>query len=460
MPAMEKDNARYSSKRINIDSLLKKEEAYSSKKLDLNSLLGAPESERAQVSHRVHGQDKKVRHPSPDEYIVADKKVRHLSPGEYIVVISMILTSIYLLVTSFFPLVYNILTSFEPINFLMNLLYFILGIGSLAGAFLVLKKETHLEHIADDTFDEVVYKRLEPVLRDVADVQVGMNDVQSQLEMMNLNLEKIGKAKETGPGEIPIAAGPILIQNAESLSSIYREIPRAAEPIQTSMYIKYIVLINITLATFLFMLQYPLEYIPYAVTIVYIIWWAVITAEFKLWNVESVWMWVFGPILVLPVYTIIMNAYLRDYQMFGSLFLGLVLYVFVYYSWCSNLVRGVLPLDLHIALAQLKKKLEEKPEVEPIKPRISMPQIKLKMPFKLNLYQLGISMVIGSIVLFASAWFGFSIEHNLIPNISWKSFGLNEFTWKPLYSYALTLTGMLFLGLGFRILLKFRGSQY
>jgi hypothetical protein len=425
MPAMEKNNARYSSKRINIDSLLKKEEAYVSKKLDLNSLLGAPESLRSRVSH-PHAQD------------AQDKKVRHLSPGEYIVVISMILTSIYLLVTSFFPLVYNIVTSFEPINFLMNLLYFILGIGSLAGAFLVLKKGTHLEHIADDTFDEVVYKRLEPVLRDVADVQVGLTDVHSQLEMMNLNIEKMGQVKETAA----------------------REIYKEAVPAQTSMYIKYIVLINITLAIFLFMLQYPLEYIPYAVTIVYIVWWAVITAEFRLWNVESVWMWVFGPILVLPVYTIIMNAYLRDYQMFGSLFIGLVMYVFIYYSWCSNMVRGVLPLDLHLALAELKKKLKEIPEEETPKPGISMPRIELKIPFKINLYHLGISMVIGSIVLFASAWFGFSIEHNLIPGVSWKNFGLNEFTWKPLYSYALTLSGMLFLGLGFRILLKFRRSQY
>ncbi|MCZ7381502.1 MAG: hypothetical protein O8C64_08060, partial [Candidatus Methanoperedens sp.] len=79
---MEKDNARYSNKRIDIDSLLKKEDAYiSKKKLDLNGLLGAPESSRTRVSQPVHGQD---------------KKVRHISPGEYIVVISMILTSIYL----------------------------------------------------------------------------------------------------------------------------------------------------------------------------------------------------------------------------------------------------------------------------------------------------------------------------------------------------------------------------
>ncbi len=419
MVPMEKDTARYKSKRIDIDSLLTREEAYVSKKLDLDNLLGSRGAVRTPVSQPVrHG-----------------KEVRHLSPGEYIVVISMILTALYLLVTSFFPLVYNIVTSFEPVNFLMNLLYFVLGIGSLAGAFLVLKKETHLEHIADDTFDEVVYKRLEPVLRDVAGVQVGLTDVHTQLEMMNLNIEKIGQVRE-------------------------QRVPTAAVPAQTSMYVKYVVLINITLATFLFMLQYPLEYIPYAVTVVYIIWWAVITQEFKLWNVESVWMWVFVPILILPVYTIIMNAYLRDYQMFGSLFIGLCAYVIVYYSWCSNMVRGVLPFDLHIALAEFKKKLKEKTPEEAPKTMVSAPRIDVKIPLKLSLYQLGISMVIGSIVLFASAWFGFSIQNGLIPNVTWAALGFEGFIWKSLYSYALTFFGMVLLGVGYSMVLKSRRSGY
>ncbi|MDP2844586.1 MAG: hypothetical protein Q8N79_00740, partial [Candidatus Methanoperedens sp.] len=390
-----------------------------SKKLDLDNLLGQHGTVRTPVSQPVR----------------KEREVRHLSPGEYIVVISMILTSLYLLVTSFFPLVYNIATSFEPVNFLMNLFYFILGIGSLAGAFLVLKKETHLEHIADDTFDEVVYKRLEPVLRDVADVQVGLTDVHTQLEMINLNIEKIGQVRE-------------------------QPVSTAAVPAQTSMYIKYVVLINITLATFLFMLQYPLEYIPYAVTVVFIIWWLVITQEFKLWNVESVWMWVFIPILILPVYTIIMNAYLRDYQMFGSLFIGLCAYVIVYYSWCSNMVRGVLPFDLHIALAEFKKKLKEKTPEEAPKTGILMPRVDLKIPLKLSLYQLGISMVIGSIILFASAWFGFSIQNGLIPNVTWEALGLKGFVWKPLYSYALTFFGMVLLGVGYSMVLKFRRAGY
>lgn len=414
---MEKDAGRYTSKRINIASLLTKEGTNAGKQLNLDALLGTRSAATPTVTPPLH---------------VGEKEVRHASPGEYIVVISMILTSLYLLVTSFFPLVYNIVTSFEPVNFLMNLFYFTLGIGSLAGALLILKKETHLEHIADDTFDKVVYTRLEPVLRDVAQVQVGLTDVHSQLEMMNLNIEKIQHVREK---DIPVAQ---------------------AVPAQGSMYVKYVVLINITLATFLFMLQYPLEYIPYAVTVIYIVWWAVITQEFKLWNVETVWMWVFVPILILPVYTIIMNVYLRDYQMFGSLFIGLCFYIIAYYSWCSNLVRGVLPFDLHIALQDFKKKMQENPPDK----AIAMPRVDLKIPLKINLHQLGISMVMASIVLFASAWFGYSIEHGLIPNVTWKTIGFEGFSWKPLYSYALTFLGMLLLGLGFSIVLKFRGRAY
>ena len=424
---MEKDSARYRSTKINISSLLNQEEGRASNKLDLDVLVGSRDDSRS----------------PPEPFIVENKEVkevRHLSPGEYIVVISMVITSLYLMVTSFFPLVYNVVTSFEPVNFIMNVFYFILGIGVLAGAFLVFKKETHLEHIADDTFDEVIYKRLEPVLRDVAEVQVGLTGVHNTLEMMNINIEKMGHEKETTS---------LSVQQPSSLEM----------PSQTNMYLKYVVLINVTLATFLFMLQYPLEYIPYTVTVLYLIWWAVITGEFKLWNVEPVWMWAFVPILILPVYTIIMNAYLRDYQMFGSLFIGLVAYVIVYYSYCTNMVRGVLPFNLHIALREFKEKLKEKTEEtqnDGIKTRESLPRMELKMPINLNLYQIGIYLVIGSIVLFAAAWFGFSIENGLIPNVTWEALGMEQFAWDSLYSYTLTFLGILLLGTGFGIVLKFR----
>lgn len=428
---MEKDSARYRSTKIDISSLLNRKDEHDGNKMNLDVLLVSREEPRK--SHRPY------LHENKDA-----REVRHLSPGEYIVVISMVITSLYLMVTSFFPLVYNVVTSFEPVNFMMNLFYFILGIGVLSGAFLVFKKETHLEHVADDTFDEVIYKRLEPVLRDVAEVQVGLNGVNNTLEMMNINIEKMGSIK---------AAAPQPLQKPLSM-----EVPS-----QTTMYIKYVVLINVTLATFLFMLQYPLEYIPYAVTVLYLIWWAVITGEFKLWNVESVWMWAFVPILILPVYTIIMNAYLRDYQMFGSLFIGLVAYVILYYSYCTNMVQGVLPLNLHIALREFKTKLKEKTEGtrdEDRKTSDFLPRMELSLPVNINLYQIGIYLVIGSILLFAVAWFGFSIENGLISNVSWEALGMEQFVWKSLYSYTLTFLGILLLGTGFGIVLKFRRIQY
>jgi hypothetical protein len=166
-------------------------------------------------------------------------------------------------------------------------------------------------------------------------------------------------------------------------------------------------------------------------------------------------MWVFIPILVLPVYTIVMNAYLLNYQMFGSLFLGLGAYVVLYYSWCSSTVRGVLPLDLHIALQQLKEKLKEKAESETPK-TLEMPAVKLKIPFKLNLRQLVTPLLIVSVVFFAIAWFGFSIQHGLIPNVTWEALGMEQFTWKSLYSYALTAAGVLFLATGLGIAFKLR----
>ncbi|MFQ6120821.1 MAG: hypothetical protein ACE5KE_13185, partial [Methanosarcinales archaeon] len=365
-----------------------------------------------------------------------EKVIRYATPKDYLLSICMMLASIYLMLTSFFPLLYNITDEFDPINFLMNLFYFLLGIATLLGAIMLLKKSDYIEKIADETFDEIIYQRLKPVLKDVAVVQVGLNNVQSRLDMINLNIENISKRKE---------------------SSNHKAAPNTSH-----IYIKYILLVNITLAVFLFMLKYPLSYVPYSVTMIYIMWWTVITAEYKLWKEDMAWAWVFIPILILPVYTIIMDAYLLDYQMFGSLFIGLTVYVFAYYSWCAYLVRRVLPLDLHIAIKEFKEKIEELPEKKVLKkekdkPIISMPSIfqaKIKVKLRLNPFKTGITLVIVSIVFFALAWFGYAIQHNIIPNISWNSFGLSNFNWTSIYSYTLTMIGMVALGIGSVLMFK------
>lgn len=369
-------------------------------------LKGAIPEKQAQVS----GQDE-------------SRFVRHLSSAEYAAVISMIVASLYLILSSFFPLIYNLTSSFDPIDFIKNLFYFIIGLGTLSGVSFLLRKETYLQHIADETFERVIYHRLEPVLMDVAEVQVGLTGMQTQLDRLNLNVELLSKKETTAP----------------------------AVAQQNTYHIKYIVLINLTLAVFLFMLQFPLSYVPYAVTVVYIMWWGAITAEYKLWKEESAWAWVFVPVLVLPVFTIAMNAYMQSYMLFASLFIGLGIYAFSYYSWCNYIIRGVLPFDIQEAVRSAQEKIEsvkERPEMMLKKPDLA---INFKLPSNI---QMGWNMILLAIVLFFITWSGYAIQHGIIPNISWDMVGLKDFSWSASYTYSLNLIGLLLILSGLKFIKK------
>lgn len=366
---------------------------------------------------RINGPDEQAQPSGTNE----GQFVRHLSSAEYAAVISMIVASLYLMLSSLFPLLYNLTSSFEPIDFVKNFFYFIIGIGTLSGVSFLLKKETYLQHVADETFERVIYHRLEPVLMDVAEVQVGLTGVQTQLDRLNRGIEMLSK-KETS---IPSVPG------------------------HTNYHIKYIVLINITLAVFLFMLQFPLGYVPYLVTIIYIMWWGAITAEFKLWKEDSTWAWVFVPVLVLPVYTIAMNAYLQSYMLFASLFMGLGLYAVSYYSWCNYIIKGVLPFDIQEAVRSAGEKIESAKHTEMLnKPEIA---INIKLPTKM---QAGWNMILLAIALFFITWTGYAIQHGLIPNINWELIGLKEFAWSATYTYFLNILGLLLILSGLRFIKK------
>lgn len=362
---------------------------------------------------------------------------RYLSPREYAAIISMVIASVYLLLISFFPLAYNFTSSFDPLDFLKNLLLLSVGLGNLAGVNYLLQKETFMQRIADETFDRVIYQRLEPVLRDVAEVQVGINNMHDQMEMLNLNIETLSNKKNQ---------------------------TFTAMPGNISYFTKYIVLINITLAVFLFMLQYPFEYIPYMVTILFILWWIAITLEYKLWKVEIAWTWIFFPIIILPISTIIMNGYLADYQLFGLLSFGLCIYIISYYSWCSFKVKGVLPFDLQYIIRNNSEteyedrgsknkeiKGKESKEKRATLSKIRHPELNLNLDM-FSRDRIAQDLILISIVLFGVTWFGYSIQHNLIPNISWERMGLQGFQWSSNYTYIANVIGIMLIIKGLRML--------
>ncbi len=398
-------------------------ERYGSKHLDLSELLGdsIEKKNELDIGSLIGASGKKIekRHERPSSTV-------QTSPRVYLAVVLMILASIYLLIISFFPLVYNFTVSFDSMNFLINLFYFMLGVGTMIGALLLLKRETSMHYMADEIFDSVIYSRLEPVLEDVAGVQVNLEDVEKKIDMMNLNIQRLDKKRE--PAGAAQAAAPADIYN----------------------YVRYFILINMTLAAFLFMLQFPLGYTPYAVTLMYIIWWVFITLEYRLWNVESSWVWVFVPTLTLPVLTIIMSGYLRDYQLFGLTFLGLVVYVFAYYSWCSYMVRGILPFGLHTAMKDIAEKLKKTVEAR----KLAEKSEKRQLGLQLITFNTGIAFILFSILLFGIVLLAYAIQNSLISNVSWESIGLSGFVWKSTYSYVLQILGFFLLLIGFGITSK------
>lgn len=408
------NKTRYYSRKIDLGELLKNNPKASKKKIDLTGVFENPGSmKEINVPEREPIQ-RKVSQSQTRGHVV-----RYISPKEYAAILSMIIASLYLILISFFPLVYNFTSSFEPIDFLKNLLYFIVGMGTMSGVFLYLQKDTYLSHIADDIFERVIFQRLEPVLKDIAEVQVGINGVQDQIQMMNHNIGVLAHKKASAP---------------EGTSH------------QSAYYIKYVIMINITLAVFIFMLQYPFGYIPYIITILFILWWMIITAEYKLWNVEIAWTWVFFIILVLPLYTMIMNAYLEDYQLFGSLSLGLCIYIISYYSWCSYIIKGVLPFDHKVIISNIwNKKPEEKGHIIKKYPKLDL---KLKA---LSRHQIALGLILVSIALFVITWFGYAIEHDLIPNINWETIGMEGFEWHSSNTYIINLIGLLLIFTGLKL---------
>ncbi len=407
------NNNRYYSRKINLAQLLIDDSKISKKKFNLTNAFQEPGKE-------IHAPAPEKTRRDETNPITREHTVRYLSPREYASIISMIIASAYLLLISFFPLVYNFTSSFEPLDFLKNLLYFMIGLGTISGVFYYLRKETYLQHIADQIFERVIYQRLEPVLKDVAEVQVGINNVQGQLEMMNINIGALSDKKTQAS---------------------------TATPDQMTYYSKYIVLINITLAAFLFMLQYPLGYIPYAVTVLFLLWWIIITAEYRLWNIEIAWTWAFFPIILLPIYTIIMNAYLEDYQLFGSLSISLCIYILSYYYWCSYIVKRVLPFDLQDIIKNIH---EKNPGVNASK-RIGFPKLDLKLNAHWR-HNIAVGLILLSIALFGLTWLGYAIQHDLIPYINWETLGMEGFEWSSSYTYFLNISGILLILTGFKFL--------
>jgi hypothetical protein len=239
-----------------------------------------------------------------------------------------LLTAIILLGFSLFSLIIDTIYKFYLYGILIDLIF--LAIGFFLGyfSFRMYKKSAYYEGLVSSAFDEGIYTRLEPVLRKVAETSIEMEDLESRLN-------KIDHMVQT-----------VIDEQVKTEKSPRVEVEKAIVP-GTSMgfVVKTIFLTIITMSGFLFMIYTSIGAAHFATLLFYVLWWLLISSEFKLFNNTSAWVMVFVPILLIPVGFMILDAFMQINSVIALFYACLALYAFLYNSWAVYETKGTLPFN-------------------------------------------------------------------------------------------------------------------
>ncbi|MCK5660240.1 MAG: hypothetical protein KAH86_02700, partial [Methanosarcinales archaeon] len=277
------------------------------------------------------------------------RSINYMSSWDKIAYALTVSVGLFYLITSIFQLAFLFTDKFDMAIFVREIIQIGAGAGLLYAASRLVKKSTFLERIADHMFEEIIQDRFEPVLREIAEVQVGYDTVNHNLEALNYNVDDLRKSIEFAP-EMHAQPGIGTTTMAPQISSAVT----SASLRRIYTLFTYVVMLNITLAIYMFMIYYPQWYVPYLSPLLFVMWWAAISHENKLWENRAAWFWVFAPILILPIYTMIFGMVASTNQMFAFMYVGLGLYIASYYIWGMFTARGTLPFDLHLRLKEIE----------------------------------------------------------------------------------------------------------
>ena len=250
------------------------------------------------------------------------EKKQSLTVPEKFGAFSVLCASVYLIAISVFPVMYNLTGEFERNDFIFNAILLLIGTGSLFGSIQFIKKSILFEQLLDLGFEKGIYARLEPILNDIVESQVSMNDVAAQLKYMNTNIDRMQKRVHNPGAEVV---------------SVREEIFR---------FLRLVLLINVSLAVFIYLLRAYGTIIPYAMAMLFVLWWAEITFEFRMWKNSWVWAWVFVPVLTIPITTILADLLYGDAILVAAMSVVLIIYVAAYYTWSRYLVERTLPFGI------------------------------------------------------------------------------------------------------------------
>lgn len=217
---------------------------------------------------------------------------------------------------------------FEQQYFITNLAILVIGAGAFFGGVNLVRRSIVMDRLIDMGFETGIYTRLEPVLKEISGSQVALYRMEEQMTNLNINLDRLGKRS------VHLKIG------GESAFGIDLH----AEMIR---FLRYVLLINITLAAFIFLITFTRSYTPVLITALYVIWWLEISYEYNVWHRSSAWIWVFIPLLLIPIATILGDIMFGSELLIGGMGIGLAIYATAYYSWSKYIIEGTLPFAVN-----------------------------------------------------------------------------------------------------------------
>jgi hypothetical protein len=234
-----------------------------------------------------------------------------------------------------------LLLNFVWFAIVIDLIVFAMGIALGYFSIRIYKNSVYYEGLVNSAFDEGVYARLEPVLRKVAETHVEMESLETRLNVIDRKVQTV------------------IDEQVKSEPQL--EVEKAIAP-GTSMgfIIKTIFLAIITMSGFLSILatNLPRFIIYLAILAFYILWWLLISQEFKLFNNTEAWVMIFAPIVIVPFGYIILDltqTVKNPNNLVVLFYLCLALYVFLYFCWAVYETKGTLPFSF-----DLKRYLKQK----------------------------------------------------------------------------------------------------
>lgn len=260
---------------------------------------------------------------------------QRLSFFEKIGIISSLIMAIGILIVSGFSFIIDF-GKLNMVNILVDLILIIGSLTSLYFIFSIYRRKVIVETLIDTAFQEGVYNRLRPLIENIANSRVDADIILDRVSNIDIKVENILKGQSLKRDESEV------IYMDKYIETELKRPVMIGTPL--GFIFKSIFMIIITMAIFMFLVNFNLGRLtPFVSLSIFIFWWIFITNEYSLWKNTYAWLIVFFPIAIVPVSVMILGNLVNYNILMAVLYASIGIYAFVYYLWAIYKTTGALP---------------------------------------------------------------------------------------------------------------------